>query len=263
MTGGSKLVIETPEGISFSLPLAGPVLRSVALFVDYCAVNAAIALLQNGIDAVGILWEDLGGMLRILTSFTLSIGYGMACEAMFNGRTLGKRLMSLRVIDERGLRLRFSQVALRNLLRYADLFPAFYGLGGLVSLVSRRCQRLGDLAAGTIVVREEKREVPRLDALLKGRENSFKQCPLLEARLRQLVNGDEGRYALSAIQRRAQLEDAAAMKLFSEMAERFRELVLFPEEMTRGLSDEQYVRNVVDTLYRRQMVKAEEIGFTA
>lgn len=117
-----------------------------------------------------------------------------------------KRGVALRVLDERGLRIRFSQVVMRNVLRVLDAIPFFYGLGGCVSLLSSRCQRLGDLAAGTVVVRDLKVRVPRVDAILQGRLNSFRDHPLLEARLRRTVTADESRYALAALVRRPLLE---------------------------------------------------------
>ena len=86
-------------------------------------------------------------------------------------------------MDEQGLRLKFSQVVIRNLLRPVDGLPLAYLLGGLACLISKRAQRLGDLAAGTIVVRHPTIFQPDLDQLMAGKYNSFRDYPHLEARL--------------------------------------------------------------------------------
>ncbi len=94
--------------------------------------------------------------LVILGYFVVQVGYGIACEWLWRGQTVGKRLLRLRVMDAQGLHLQFSQVALRNLLRFVDSLPAFYLVGGLVSLLNSRAQRLGDFVANTIVIRASK-----------------------------------------------------------------------------------------------------------
>ena len=152
-------------------------------------------------------------------------------------------------MDERGLRLRPSQVIIRNLLQFADAFPLFYAVGGIVCFFNKRSQRLGDLAAGTVVVRDIKTQLPNIENILGTRHNSFRQFPHLEARLRQKVSPDEAQIALATLSRLEELETEAAVRLFNQMADRFRSLVKFPEEITIALSDEQYVRNVVDSLY--------------
>jgi hypothetical protein len=155
------------------------------------------------------------------------------------------------VVCARGLRLLPGQVIVRNLLRVVDMFPVFYAVGGGFALFSKRCQRLGDLAAGTVVVRTVKVIPPDVEAVLGGKYNSFRQHAHLEARLRQKVTPEEAQLALAALVRRDELDTDAAIKVFGEMATRFREKVKFPEETEFGLTDEQYVRNAVDTLYRK------------
>jgi hypothetical protein len=155
-------------------------------------------------------------------------------------------------MDERGLKLRPSQVIVRNLVRLADMLPAMYLVGGACCLLNRRCQRLGDIAAGTVVVRIARIKQPDVENVLGGKYNSFRQLPHLEARLRQKVSAEEAQLALTTLVRRPDLEQEAANQLFSQFAEIFREKVKFPEETVFGLTDEQYVRNVVDSLYRKK-----------
>jgi uncharacterized RDD family membrane protein YckC len=247
----ATLHISTPEGVVFALPLAGPVTRAIAFFIDFAVVMAIQQAMMVVIVPLSIVVQDFGTAAMLLMQFFLSFGYGAICELLFKGQTLGKRILRIRVMDERGLRLRPSQVIVRNLVRIADMLPGTYAIGGAFCLFSKRCQRLGDFAAGTVVVREVKATPPDVEGVLGGKYNSFRQYPHIEARLRQKVTPDEAQLALAALVRREELEPAAIIKLFALMAERFREKVKFPDEADFGLSDEQYVRNVVDSLYRK------------
>jgi plasmid stabilization system protein ParE len=148
------------------------------------------------------------------------------------------------------LRLQFSQIVMRNLLRFVDVLPGFYLVGGLACLFSRRAQRLGDVVANTIVVRNVPAPAPRMETLLAGKFNSLRDYPHLEARLRQRVTPGEAAVALQALLRRDRLEARARVELFDEIAARFHSLVQFPPEATEGLSPEQYVGNVLDVLFR-------------
>ena len=194
--------------------------------------------------------SDLHNALRILAFFVVQIGYGMVCEWFWRGQTVGKRLLRLRVMDAQGLRLQFSQVVMRNLLRFVDLLPVCYMVGGLASLFNSRAQRLGDFVADTIVVRAPKIAEPDLDQLLAGKYNSLREYPHLEARLRQRVSPQEAGLALQALIRRDQLDLQARITLFEQMAALFRSLVAFPPEAWEGISPEQYIRNVVDIVFR-------------
>jgi uncharacterized RDD family membrane protein YckC len=226
----NTLHIRTPEGIVFALPLAGPVTRFFAWLVDIACLGVVSQLLGSAIRMFGWISEDWAVAFAILLFFVAQVGYGIACEWLWRGQTLGKRLLRLRVMDAQGLQLQFSQVVIRNLLRAVDGLPGAYLVGGIACLVSQRAQRLGDLAANTIVVRLAQ--------------------PHLEARLRQRVSPAEATTALQALVRRDELDPAARVQLFAELAAHFKSLVEFPPESVEGIADEQYVRNVVDVLFR-------------
>ena len=160
------------------------------------------------------------------------------------------------VVDAEGMRLQFDQVATRNLLRVLDALPVIYFVGGVACWINRKCQRLGDVAANTVVIRAPELAEPDLDQVLAGKFNSLRQYPHLAARLRQRVTPAEAGVALQALLRRDHFEPAARIGLFAELAEHFRAKVEFPAEATDGVADEQYLRNVVDVIYRpRQSVK--------
>ena len=250
MSKTNTLLIKTPEGIVFSQLLAGPVTRFTAWIIDFVCIMVVASLLGMAIGLLGILSIGIAQALQIILFFVLSIGYRMALEWHWRGQTIGKRFLRLRVVDAQGLRLHFSQIVIRNLLRFIDALPLFYLVGGIACLLSRRAQRLGDFAANTVVVRNPKLTQPDLDQLLSGKYNSLREYPHLEARLRQRVSAAEAGLALQALLRRDQLEPQARVELFSDIADHFRCKAEFPAEATDGITDEQYVRNVVDVLYR-------------
>lgn len=250
MIRAGALTVRTPEGVTFSLPLASPAARCLAWAVDFGCISVASGAVGAVLGLLGLASADLAGAAAILAYFALSLGYGMSLEWAWRGQTVGKRLFHLRVVDQEGLRVRFSQMAVRNLLRPLDMFPAYYLLGGAACLVSRRAQRLGDMAAGTAVVRQPPVAEPDLDQAVGQRYNSFRDHPRLAARLRQGTDPGLAVLALRALLRRERLEPAARLTLFAELAARLREAAAFPDEATRGLTDEQYVRNAVDLFFR-------------
>src|SRR5260370_8343960 len=139
----------------------------------------------------------------------------MAFEWFWGGQTLGKRVLGLRVMDEQALRLEFSQVAVRNLLRVVDSLPMLYMVGGIASLVSRRSQRLGDLAANTIVVRNPEISQPNLEQLLGGKFNSLLEHRHLAARIRQRTSPRAAAAALATLLRHDHLEPFARLHLLA------------------------------------------------
>ena len=247
------LTIKTPEGIEFSLQLAGPVTRFLAWSIDVLSISLVLSILQTFLAFIGFFSLDLAYAIMILTFFVVRFGYGIFFEWYWQGQTLGKKLLRLRVMDEHGLRLQFSQIVIRNLLRAVDILPFLYMAGGLVCLFSKRAQRLGDFAANTIVVWNPRILEPDLDQLFEGKFNSLQDYPHLAARLRQRVSPPEAQIALQALLRRDDLEPQARVELFHELADYFKSIVQFPQEAMEGLSDEQYIRNVVDGLYHNQL----------
>ena len=248
----TTLDIRTAEGVVFTLPLAGPASRAAALGIDLVLAIAIAWLLSALSGLVAVVSPEWAAALPALIFFFVQTAYGMVLEGLWRGQTVGKRVLGLRVVDDRGLRLRPSQVVVRNLLRLVDSLPVFYCVGGLSMVLSRHCQRLGDLAAGTVVIRNRTVRQPRLDGLLAGRYNSFRDHPVLEARLRQRTSPDLAALILGALLRREELDPSARLRVYAQLAARLRELVEFPSEITDGLSDEQYLRNAADSVYRKR-----------
>lgn len=248
----NRLTLKTPEGILFSFYVAGPVIRFLAWGVDLAVISVITSVTSPVLGLLGIISYDIAMAIRILYFFVLSIGYGIVLEWYWKGQTIGKKLLRLRIMDKKGLRLQFSQVVVRNLLRCVDSLPVFYLVGGIVCVLSKMDQRLGDIAANTIVIRMPKIKEPDLGLVLSDKYNSFREYPNLEARLRQSISPAEAGIAVQALYRRDQMDPLARIELFKDLSAHFRALVEFPQEATEGISDEQYTRNVVNTLFRTQ-----------
>ena len=249
-TGAERLTIRTPEGVQFSLLLAGPGVRLLALVLDLMCVGAISDFVSRVLRALLVFNADLAGAVLTIAYFTISLLYWMGLEWFWRGQTVGKRVLKLRVMDAGGGRLEPGQIILRNVLRFVDMLPAFYLLGAAASLCNRRLQRLGDLAAGTVVVRLEELTAPDLGQLLGSKFNSMMGQRRLAARLRQKTPPDLAAAALDALVRRDQLDPEARVKVFSELALRFRSLATFPPEDVEFMADEQYVRNAVEIVFR-------------
>lgn len=254
----STLQIRTPEGIVFAQMLAGPVTRFLAWLVDLLCIVILLTASSFALNLLGWLGADLAGAFATLAYFVISVGYGMTCEWLWRGQTVGKRVFRLRVVDAEGLRLQFNQVVTRNLLRFVDSLPVFYFVGGLACWLSPRCQRLGDLAANTVVIHTLRITEPDLDQLLAGKFNSLRAHAHLAARLRHQVSPAEASIVVQALLRRDDFDPTARVELYAGLAAHFQSLVAFPPEATDGITDEQYLRNVVDLIYRTRPEPARE-----
>jgi len=161
----TAVTLISPENIAFRFRLAGPAARSLAFLLDVLLVAAIGFLLLMGLGVLGFLAESFAGLVFVALFF-LWWGYGAAAEVLSNGRTAGKAVLGLRVVSQTGLSINPAQAILRNLLRAVDIAPPFFP--GLVAMAStRRLQRLGDLAAGTMVVLDrygKPPQPPRVDA---------------------------------------------------------------------------------------------------
>ena len=247
--------VRTPEGVVFSHRLASPASRMLALLVDWLVVSAAWSVASVLFVLLAIASADVARAVSVVGYFVVSLGYWIWFEWGRGGQTPGKRMLRLRVIDARGLRLTFAQVVLRNVMRCLDLLPVAYMAGGITALLNRLGQRLGDLAAGTLVIWEPAGTAPGTDLLQGGKYNTLRAHVRAVARLRHAVAPDEARVAWQALARRDRLDDAARVELFGGLAARFKALAALPEGAAEGLADEQFVRNVVDVLYVERRVE--------
>src|SRR5258708_21850379 len=178
-TDHGSLRIRTPEGITFAYQLAGPTTGMLARLIDFPCAAGATSIVGRAVSLLNVFSPDAAKAIYLVLYFVISTGYGIAFEWLWRGQTIGKRVLRLRVMDAQGLHLQWNQVVLRNLLRFVDALPIFYLVGGAVSMLTPNGQRLGDLAANTVVVRTIKIADPDITQLVRGRFNSMLVYPHL------------------------------------------------------------------------------------
>jgi uncharacterized RDD family membrane protein YckC len=166
-----KLDVATPERVSVSLPIAGIGSRSIAHLIDLAILFAALMILffasslfiPDMVTAVGALSgveRAIGGLIV----FAAIWGYWTGFEIAWRGQTIGKRVMRIRVVKSDGSPIGVFESAVRNLVRLIDFLPTCYPVGLISMLIDVRHRRLGDLAAGTMLVREEQIDLARYAA---------------------------------------------------------------------------------------------------
>ena len=149
--------VATPEGIELTLRLAGPVPRALAWTIDFALRLAVVFVVLMFAPLIGAA----GMGIALLTAFLVEWIVPAWFEAAWRGQTPGKRALGLAVLNDDGTPLRWPGALTRNLLRAVDFLPFLYGFGLAAMLMNRDFKRLGDLAAGTVVVYLPERFVPR------------------------------------------------------------------------------------------------------
>ena len=144
--------IVTPEAVVLSFETAGVGSRLIAQVIDLAIQSAAGLLIAGGAAGLGATSIGLAGVYFGL--FLVAFGYPIASETLWRGRTVGKAVMGLRVVTVEGAPIRFRHALVRGALGLLDFWATGGGAAVLCILATRRNQRLGDLVAGTLVVRE-------------------------------------------------------------------------------------------------------------
>ncbi len=152
----SDLIVATPERVSFDYQVAGLGTRAIAQVIDLLILSAVeVAVLFFAFAAGSVTNSSTVSFLIIIVlSFINVFGYFWVSEALWSGQTLGKKAFRLRAVGERGEPLTFMQAGIRNIVRIVDFLPYGYGVGMIVLFANGKGKRLGDLAAGTIVVKD-------------------------------------------------------------------------------------------------------------
>ena len=197
------LIIETPERVPLHFALASIGNRFLACAFDHALQTILIILLYIIFTLIGNML-DLGGLrnapkwvlaVLIILGFIIWSSYFVIFEWLWNGQTPGKRWLKLRVIREDGRPITFWEAAVRNLLRIFDMMPfPFYSIGLISVFISTRDQRVGDLVAGSVVVREREAEAPTF--------NQVFNAPVSDAALRRSFKLVEFTAEISAITER-------------------------------------------------------------
>jgi uncharacterized RDD family membrane protein YckC len=162
-----QLNIDTPELVAIEMPLAGIGSRFIALLIDTLIWAAGLIVLglvlwafKPALQAFSNLSYQWTVAVFTITIFFLNWGYFTLFEAFWHGRTPGKRVARIRVIQQSGRAIGIFESMARNFIRYVDQIPFFYAVGVIAVFATRQHQRLGDLAAGTLVVRDREQETP-------------------------------------------------------------------------------------------------------
>src|SRR5437879_7617205 len=153
------LIISTPERVSFQYEIAGIGSRFLAQIIDSLIILVVLIAITILAGTVGGVFNsgERALLVEIILGFILLAGYFLVSEAVWNGQTLGKRAARLRVVGDHGEPVTLGQAAIRNLVRIVDFLPVFYAIGMLTLFINGRGKRLGDFAAGTLVVRDRER----------------------------------------------------------------------------------------------------------
>lgn len=211
-----RLTIDTPEGVPLELTLAGLGSRFAAALIDYVfqlIILIALALVLGYGAGLSPATSALSGALWVVGFFTVFWGYDVAFEVLNSGRTPGKAMNGLRVVRESGAPVTFGPSAVRNVIRLIDLLPGTY-LVGMVSIqVTRKNQRVGDLAAGTLVLRESRELPPEV------RISYLVETPAWDT---SAIDQQELDTVASFLSRRALLEAGARIQIAAELAGRLR-----------------------------------------
>ncbi len=223
------LDVRTPESVAFSYELAGIGSRFLAVAVDLLIQIAIVLLVFWGITLIAghtpathpkmvgrgeRFWYNVGLAMVIAILFAVFFGYFIAFEALWNGQTPGKRVLGLRVVRDGGYPVDFSASLIRNLVRVGEMSIGFYAVSAFVALLSPENKRIGDIAAGTIVVRDAR--MLRPDELLRAIAEEPKYASTA------FVSGEERALIKRFLERRDDLEPERRSALAAQIAERVR-----------------------------------------
>jgi uncharacterized RDD family membrane protein YckC len=224
----NRLFIDTPENVVLEAEIAGFGSRCIAALLDYLLVIVvmivlyllfASAIRNNAPDD-----PTVAVSLFVLIQFLIISFYHLIFEFLWNGQTPGKRRIGIRVVQINGLPMNASSILIRNLVRLFDFLPVLYGVGLLVLFSTKRTQRLGDLAARTIVVYERPQlNLNTIQENLKVEYLHISRYDLIPTNIQITnLNQDDRRNIISYLQRRSQLtnREQVAVMVAQPIAER-------------------------------------------
>jgi uncharacterized RDD family membrane protein YckC len=224
-----SVTVRTPESIAFHYELAGLGSRFLAVTIDFL-IQLALAIgatIGTGYALAGI--DRFFGALHLKSAqadsvvtageifvyFLIFFGYFIAFEAWWNGQTPGKRAIGIRVVRDGGYPIGFTESVIRNLIRVIEVVLFFYGVSAICAIISSYNKRLGDLAAGTIVVRDSSFEVTNPAQWLHGDADP---APVLGVTGAGALTDDEMSVVHRYLERRSQLEPDVARQLAQRVA---------------------------------------------
>jgi uncharacterized RDD family membrane protein YckC len=234
--------ILTPENVEFTFELAGLGSRFLAGMVDGVVIILLVFLVVLVGSIVSAFTFGVGTAVMILAVFLVLYGYYVFLEWRWNGQTIGKRLLDIRVMDDRGLAIDFYQALIRNLLRLIDAPLPFFCPGGLVALANPQFKRTGDWVAGTVVVKVRQRVMPAQILTAADRYNSLMENGVLRQRVRGRLTVEEKDLLLQMCLRRDQFTIGSRQEIFQQAADYFEKRLDVKRESF--LSAEKFIQNL-------------------
>ncbi len=242
-----SLDVATPERVALSLPVAGIGYRCLAWLIDVAILFlfwlSAYFLLTLAISDAWGAYKGLSGFAQTLVvvgAFATQWLYWTVNEVFFNGQTPGKRVMRIRVVRSDGSPVGLYESAVRNLLRAIDFLPGIYAIGCITMLFSQQHRRLGDMVAGTLLVREERFNLDKYTAPAPAAVPAG-QVPAVAAGAPVRLSSEDVEFILGFLERAPWLEPEARRRLGTRLVERFggladeeRAAVLASAEATEG-----------------------------
>jgi uncharacterized RDD family membrane protein YckC len=236
MSSADKLTIETPEQTSLEFPLAGIGSRFLAIALDLLLQIAAyvvlglIAAMISWAGILGIMGKQWGIAIVIFAVFIVQFGYFSLFEIFWNGQTPGKRWTHLRVIQDSGRPITAYDAILRNLLRIVDALPSLYAVGIVTMLISKENKRIGDYAAGTVVVHEK--PLQGVAAIWGATAPAAVAAPAqaLPVSPTAQLTGDELQLVETFFERRMSLDPEVRRSMARQIAQRLGERLNVPAE---------------------------------
>jgi uncharacterized RDD family membrane protein YckC len=263
------LSIDTPENVAFDYEVAGIGSRFLAALVDtlliivlQIIVNLTLFLLADALFADTLDWESglqtwLFAVFGLM-AFAFLWGYYVFFEMIWNGQSPGKRWAGLRVIRTDGTPITFSESLIRNLVRLIDFLPVYYGIGVVAMFINQQSRRLGDLAAGTLVVHD--RATVTLESLVAS-PTSLAFDPVSYAGsdlpIERLTSQDI-QMAEEFLRRQHQLSNPLAVA--SRIARALLERMDVPASQTGALSAQDLILKVVQASRSRGTEQLRESG---
>lgn len=250
----SELTIVTPEHVHIRLEPAGAGSRFLAILIDSMIVQGASTILLSVL--VTLLPRGIAIAIFITANFVLTWGWHIYFETRHQGRTPGKRVLRLRVIDARGLPVSLYQSLVRNITRVLDFAPLFYGIGAIASLASPTRRRLGDIVADTLVIRDVQPLAYKGQLAAERRYNSLRTPRVLRL-IRNRISLEEREFLLALCLRADRMSAEARYDLMEETAALYREKLDLEDE---PISGENLVRDLTSVLFtsREDAVRMRE-----
>lgn len=244
MSAAAELTIVTPEHVHIRLEPAGLGSRFLAIFIDSAIVQGMTLVLVSFLNALPIP-RGIVIAIAITLNFVLTWGWHIYFETQMQGRTPGKRMLRLRVIDARGLPVSLYQSLVRNITRVLDFAPLFYGVGAIASMISPARRRLGDVIADTLVIRDAQPLAYKGQLAAERRYNSLR-TPRVQRLIRHRISLEEREFLLALCLRADSMSAAARYDIMEEVAAKYRVELGLEEE---PISGENLVRDLTAVLF--------------